>query len=193
MASEDQDNPQRPGEPMKEAAAASNSPRTVSIFAGHKPRPRIPAPGHGFCAVCKHRRRKLVEEMYLDWYTPDQIALRLKVDPLELEDHCRAFGIDKDRAADTSRYYRAVIREAGPAFLKKASTISEKFMMAVLQQLDRVEGREQKARRNEADIKREEGYIQDTLRRLQTELNLTKEEAVKVLAAEMPEIEDWVF
>lgn len=134
----------------------------------------------------------MIEEMYLDWYTNDQIAQRLKVDPLELEDHCRAYSMDKSRAADTARYYRAIIREAGPLFLQRSGVLSEKFMMAVLQQLDRVEGREQKARRNEADIKREESYIQETLARLQRELKLTKEEAIKVLAEEMPEIEDWI-
>lgn len=153
---------------------------------------RTPTPGHPYCVVCKHRRRKSIEEMYLDWYTTEQIELRYQIPKDLIEAHGQAFGIDKDRSEDTSRYYRAVIREAGPTFLLKAGTISEKFMMAILQQLDRVEGREQKARRNEADVRREEQYIQETLQRLQKDLGLTREQALKVIKDEMPELAEYL-
>lgn len=155
-------------------------------------RGRSPLPGHRFCEICKHRRRQTIEGMFLDWYTPAQISARFGISEELITEHCLSFGIDKERSQDTRRYYRAVVRECGPELLKNPERLNQKVFTMIVQQLDRISGNEQKARKNDKDVKREQQYIEETLRKLQNELHLSREDAYKVLAAEMPEIDEWV-
>ena len=91
-----------------------NSPRT-------KPNPRH----QRLCHICRHPAREAIEQDYLDWRSPTEIAIQFKLDDRAwLDCHARAAGLVELRRRTVRRALERIIERAEDADVNAASIVS---------------------------------------------------------------------
>ena len=108
------------------------------------------------CPLCSFEYRRQVEERYIDWEDEGYLARQYELRPKDLRRHIIAFNLETKRSENTAGFYRSLIRVAAPYILSNPDKITEAILTTAMKQLDKIEGREQKARKNDADVDRDQ-------------------------------------
>lgn len=122
--------------------------KTQQVVADHK------------CELCGHVREKDIQALYNEWCEPERIASMFSISLGDLTSHSIFHKWDIERTKDTTSFYRAIIRAAGEHFLRNPSQLRSETVAATAKQLDKIEGREQQARKNDTDVARDQANIE---------------------------------
>jgi len=115
------------------------------------------------CPLCNSEREGEAQALYLQWCESSRLARWFSLDESLVDDHAKHKGWDFQRAEDTASFYRAMIRVGGHHFLKNPHKLRSETIAMAARQLDKIEGREQQARKNDADFERDADRIRQQI------------------------------
>ncbi len=139
------------------------------------------------CLLCKDKvKEKEVYGLYLDWCELDRLSFLSGIPEVDISNHARANIWDLERQKDTSKLYRAIIRVGGEYFLRNPHKMRADTMVTAARQLDKIEGKEQQARKNDIDIQRDAAKIEAAIHQSLKDGGRT-EEVMKVYREVFPD------
>lgn len=142
------------------------------------------------CPLCQdEQKEKEVHQLYSDWCESDRLARLTSLSEKDIIDHAKMKLWDIERQKDTTKLYRAIIRVGGEFFLKNPHKMRADTMVTAARQLDKIEGREQQARKNDIDIQRDAAKIEAAIHQSLKDGGRT-EEVLKVYREVFPDYPD---
>ncbi len=110
-----------PTEPATEPASVAD-PNDASL--SHTPhRPRLARHARK-CCICSHRDREDIEDDFIDWRRPDEIARNYQISQASIYRHARATGLFPRRKRELSRALENIIESSDDCSIEWAEVIT---------------------------------------------------------------------